>query len=96
MRHVMITAAVASFVADRVADLVTFAAVVIAHATNRQLNYQHLGQRNPWLPSPAMPSLLLVSERSTRSIKPRLTSTESSDMTGLVRGMGSGTNRGCC
>lgn len=96
MRHVMITTAVASFVADRVADLVTFAAVVIAHATNRQLNYQHLGQRMPWLPTPAMPSLLHLSERSAGSIKPRSTSRSLGNMTGIVRETGRWTDSGCC
>lgn len=95
MRHVMITTVVARFVADRVADLVTFAAAVIAHATNRQLNYQHLGQRMPWLPSPMSPSLLLVSERSTVVIKHHLSCTASSNEFGNIAGIGRRTSGGC-
>ena len=95
MRHVMITTVVARFVADRVADLVNFAAAVIAHATNRQLNYQHLGQRMPWLSSPMSPSLLLVSERTTVGIKPCRSCTERSNKFGNVSWNGRRTSGGC-
>lgn len=94
MRQEMITTVVARFVADRVADLVTFAAVVIAHATNRQLNYQHLGQRMPWLPSPMSPSLLLVSEHSSESIKRLRSCRRGSNRTGNFQVIGSRTTGG--
>jgi hypothetical protein len=94
MRHLMITTVVARTVADRIVDCATFAAVVIAHALNRQPSYQHLGQRMSWLLMPEMPSLLLHSERSTRSIKPRSGFANTSNTVGNFR-MSSGTRGGC-
>jgi len=94
MRQEMITTVVARIVADRVADLVTFAAVVIAHATNRQLNYQHLGQRMPWLPSPMLPGLLLVSEHSSESIKRLRSCRPTRNTTGNFQVRGSRTTGG--